>query len=85
MSDTVTTANLAAVLPAAGSNLVIQERAIPSPGPDEVLIRNRAIAVNPIDWKRQALGLYITSYPTILGMGTTPVPRDTYCKSITDL
>jgi NADPH:quinone reductase-like Zn-dependent oxidoreductase len=75
----VTIANLAAVLPSAGSNLVLEERAIPSPGPDEVLIRNRAIAVNPIDWKRQAPGLYIASYPTILGMGMAPAPGYTYC------
>ncbi|KAK4101426.1 GroES-like protein [Parathielavia hyrcaniae] len=73
MSDTVTTANLAAVLPSAGSDLVIQERAIPSPGPDEVLIRNHAIAVNPIDWKRQVLGLFIASYPTILGSDVSGV------------
>ncbi|KAL2015718.1 hypothetical protein VTK56DRAFT_4914 [Thermocarpiscus australiensis] len=68
-----TTANLAAVLPSAGSNLVLQERAIPSPGPDEVLIRNHAIAVNPIDWKRQAFGFYISSYPTILGVDVSGV------------
>ncbi|AEO59416.1 hypothetical protein MYCTH_2094591 [Thermothelomyces thermophilus ATCC 42464] len=68
-----TTANLAAVLPSAGSSLVIQERQIPSPGPDEVLIRNYAIAVNPADWKRQFLGMYISSYPVILGMDVAGV------------
>ncbi|KAL2178442.1 chaperonin 10-like protein [Thermothelomyces heterothallicus CBS 202.75] len=68
-----TTANLAAVLPSAGSSLVIQARRIPSPGPDEVLIRNYAIAVNPADWKRQFLGIYIISYPVILGMDVAGV------------
>ncbi|KAK3307772.1 uncharacterized protein B0T15DRAFT_508306 [Chaetomium strumarium] len=65
--------NLAAVLPSAGSNLAIEERAIPSPGPDEVLVRNHAIAVNPIDWKRQVMGLYISSYPTILGLDVSGI------------
>ncbi|KAL2145656.1 hypothetical protein VTI28DRAFT_6714 [Corynascus sepedonium] len=65
MSSTI--ANFAAVLPSANSDLVIEERAIPSPGADEVLIRNHAIAVNPVDWKRQFLNLYISSYPAILG------------------
>ncbi|KAK4122617.1 GroES-like protein [Parathielavia appendiculata] len=65
--------NLAAVLPSAGNDLVIQQRSIPSPGPDEVLIRNHAIAVNPIDWKRQALGLYVASYPTVLGTDVSGV------------
>lgn len=67
MSSTI--ANFAAVLPSAGSDLIIEERAIPSPGADEVLIRNHAIAVNPVDWKRQFLNLYISSYPAILGTG----------------
>ncbi|TEW63468.1 hypothetical protein E2R65_19490, partial [Mucilaginibacter phyllosphaerae] len=38
-----------------------------SPGPGEVLIRNHSIAVNPIDWKQQTLGVMVESYPKILG------------------
>lgn len=67
MSDR--TPNLAAVLQAAATDVVIQERKIPTPGPDEVLIRNHAIAINPIDWKRQAWGVAIASYPVVLGSG----------------
>lgn len=59
--------NLAAVLPSAATNLTIQQRPIPNPSPDEILIRNHAIGLNPIDWKRQLIGLYIASYPTVLG------------------
>ncbi|GAB1319869.1 Enoyl reductase (ER) domain-containing protein [Madurella fahalii] len=59
--------NLAAVLHAKATDLVVEERPIPSPGSGEILIRHHAIAVNPIDTKRQALGLYTPSYPVILG------------------
>jgi NADPH:quinone reductase-like Zn-dependent oxidoreductase len=65
--------NLAAILPSKGSNLVLEERAIPSPGPDELLIRNHAIAINPIDVKRQDIGLYLSSYPAILGTDVSGV------------
>ena len=61
--------NFAAFLPAAAANLIIEERAIPTPGPEEVLIHNHCIGLNPIDWKRQAWGFMINSYPTILGAG----------------
>ncbi|KAK0706181.1 chaperonin 10-like protein [Lasiosphaeria miniovina] len=64
MTDKV---NVAAVLPAPKADLVLQERPVSSPGPDEVLIRNHAIALNPIDWKRQELGLMVNSYPAGLG------------------
>lgn len=37
------------------------------PGKDEVLIRNRAIAINPVDWKVQDSGYFLDSYPAILG------------------
>ncbi|KAI6281641.1 hypothetical protein MCOR07_007574 [Pyricularia oryzae] len=59
--------NIAALMPGLGEDLVLQERPIPSPGPGEVLIRNRSIAVNPIDWKQQTLGVMVESYPKILG------------------
>jgi NADPH:quinone reductase-like Zn-dependent oxidoreductase len=65
--------NLAALLPSAAGKLVVEERAIPSPGPDELLIRNHAIALNPIDWKRQAFGIAIPSYPSILGSDVSGV------------
>ncbi|KAH8811133.1 chaperonin 10-like protein [Xylogone sp. PMI_703] len=59
--------HLAAELPAIATDLVIRERITPAPGADEILIRNHTIAINPIDWKRQAWGFAIPSYPVILG------------------
>jgi NADPH:quinone reductase-like Zn-dependent oxidoreductase len=61
--------NLAALVPGIAADAVIEERKIPSPGPGEVLLRNHVIAINPIDWKRQAWGYKVTSFPVILGSG----------------
>lgn len=63
------TKNLAAFLPGVAATLEIEARPIPVPGVGEVLIRNYAIAVNPVDWKRRNWGFGIPSYPTILGSG----------------
>ena len=67
------TANLAAILPSAGAKLVVEERPIPTPGPDEILVRNHAIALNPIDWKRIDYNIAIPSYPAILGSDVSGV------------
>ncbi|KAM0332483.1 hypothetical protein ACHAQA_002764 [Verticillium albo-atrum] len=62
------TTHLAALLPAIRSNLVVEERLTPTaPGADELLVRSRAIAVNPIDWKRQAWGFMTPTIPAVLG------------------
>jgi hypothetical protein len=61
--------NLAAFLPAPGADLATREREIPVPGPLEILVRNHAVGLNPIDWKRQTWGFMIPSYPAILGTG----------------
>ncbi|KPM44071.1 hypothetical protein AK830_g2424 [Neonectria ditissima] len=64
---TTPSTHTAAFLPAVAKDLILKKRQTPSPGPEEVLIRNHAIALNPVDWKRQALGFRISSFPTILG------------------
>ena len=64
-----TSVNLAALLTAPAADLVVEERPIGTAGEGELLIRNHAIALNPVDWKRQTSGFGIDSYPTILGSG----------------
>jgi NADPH:quinone reductase-like Zn-dependent oxidoreductase len=64
----MTSANhLAAILPSAGANLEIVQRPTPTPGPDELLIEVKSLAINPVDFYQRATGLFITKYPTILG------------------
>ncbi|KAL1639657.1 hypothetical protein SLS58_007716 [Diplodia intermedia] len=46
--------------------LKVQDAPDPKPGPGEVVIKNAAIAINPVDWKMQQ-GLFLKKYPHILG------------------
>ncbi len=38
------------------------------PGPGEVLVKNAAWAVNPVDWIIQDMGLIFKKYPNVLGV-----------------
>ncbi len=58
----------AAVLHSAGSPLSVIDRDTPEPGPDEVLIETKAIAMNPVDYYQRDFGRPpIPSYPAVLG------------------
>lgn len=59
--------NQAAVLGEEKARLTIEERPIPKPGPSDVVVKNHALATNPVDWKMQQLGILIEKYPTVLG------------------
>ena len=59
--------NQAAVLKEAKARLTVEERPIPNPKPDEIVVKNFALATNPVDWKMQESGRFIESYPAILG------------------
>lgn len=61
-----TTVNRAAVLHSTSSPLQVQIYPIPVPGPDQVLIRTKAVAINPSDWKMQDSKKSI-QLPCILG------------------
>ncbi|EIN12453.1 GroES-like protein [Punctularia strigosozonata HHB-11173 SS5] len=47
----------------------VQDTPVPVPGPGEVLARVEAAALNPLEWKIQAPGVYqeFVQYPAILG------------------
>ncbi|KAH8812162.1 putative alcohol dehydrogenase [Xylogone sp. PMI_703] len=57
----------ASVLTAQNVPLEIQKRDIPSPGPHQLLVRNHAIALNPVDNMMQETGYFVQHYPVILG------------------
>ncbi|TVY49846.1 Zinc-binding alcohol dehydrogenase domain-containing protein cipB [Lachnellula occidentalis] len=60
--------NTAAWLTAAKSNpLEVKTATYTSPGDHEILVKNGAVAVNPIDWKTQDYAFFPLIYPTILG------------------
>ncbi|RYP00174.1 hypothetical protein DL764_006605 [Monosporascus ibericus] len=45
----------------------VKEAPMPTPGPGEIVIKNAAVSINPVDWKIQAHGRYLSRYPFILG------------------
>ena len=59
--------NQAAVLKEEKARLTVEEQPLPKPGPSDVVIKNHALATNPVDWKMQKFGRYIEKYPAILG------------------
>ncbi|KAI9686298.1 MAG: hypothetical protein M1820_010672 [Bogoriella megaspora] len=60
--------NRAAFLTAAKAYpLTISAAPYPTPGPNELLIRNHAVAINPVDWGIQSLAIFPITYPAIIG------------------
>ena len=59
---------LAAWQPATGCTLEIGPISVPQPGPGEILVRNRAVAINPVDWILQDSAIFPwLDYPAVLG------------------
>lgn len=48
-------------------SFVLGTRDIPKPKPGELLVKVLATSLNPVDWKIQKYGVFITEYPAILG------------------
>ncbi|KEF59740.1 uncharacterized protein A1O9_04586 [Exophiala aquamarina CBS 119918] len=66
--STVQPVNYAAWIPLETAGLVVGTAAYPSKlSGDEIVIKNHAVAVNPVDWKIQASGGFGLEYPAILG------------------
>ncbi|KAL1297974.1 hypothetical protein AAFC00_006482 [Neodothiora populina] len=63
----VPTSHSAAILPKAKGTHEVQARPTPSLGPDEVLIRIIATAINPVDWKIRDYAFLLSEYPAVLG------------------
>lgn len=59
--------HLAAVATGRGQPLVVQSRRTPKPGPDELLVQVKAVGLNPADHIMRDQGLFIRSYPSVLG------------------
>ena len=65
-----TLSNKAAWINAKGQPLIVAAAPMPQPGAGEILVRNRALALNPFDGVVQTLGSMVTpwvTYPAILG------------------
>ncbi|KAH3957094.1 hypothetical protein HBI56_234080 [Parastagonospora nodorum] len=50
-----------------GNPLQVKEAPMPTAAKGQVVIKNKAIAVNPVDWKIQDYGIFLQKYPNVLG------------------
>jgi NADPH:quinone reductase-like Zn-dependent oxidoreductase len=57
----------ALVLESKQGKFVLGDTAVPKPGPGQLLVKIKATALNPIDWKVQKYGIFVDEYPVILG------------------
>lgn len=55
-------------LTAKQGHFAVQAAPIPKPGPGEILLKVQSAALNPIDWKIQAFGIFLKNYPAIIGI-----------------
>ena len=61
--------NRAAYVDSAGARITVRDAPYPELKPGHVIVKNAAVAMNPIDWKLQAfLGFLVQSWPTVLGL-----------------
>lgn len=63
----VPTSHRAASLPVAHGTHSVEDRATPSIGPDDLLIKITATAINPVDWKIRDYNFFVSSYPAVIG------------------
>jgi NADPH:quinone reductase-like Zn-dependent oxidoreductase len=59
--------NYAAWIPTEKSQLGVATAPFPELSPDEIVLKNQAVAINPVDWKIQRSGGFNLTYPAILG------------------
>ncbi|KAF1830570.1 zinc-binding oxidoreductase CipB [Decorospora gaudefroyi] len=59
--------NQAAWIPEAKGKLEVKEAPMPKAGKSEVVVKNHAAAVNPVDWKIQDEGIFLQRYPNVCG------------------
>jgi len=59
--------NQAAWLDGKDKKLRVGDAELPKAGSDDIVIKVRAAAVNPVDWKIQDSGMFIQQWPAVLG------------------
>lgn len=59
--------NQAAYLTEAGKALSVSDAPMPTAGAGEIVVKNAAVAINPLDWHMQDHGVFIQQWPAIFG------------------
>ncbi|KAF8175827.1 chaperonin 10-like protein [Pholiota molesta] len=63
----VTSTHKALLLDKKFGDFAIGEVETPKPRPGEILVKVKAAALNPVDWKIRKYGVFVESYPAVLG------------------
>ncbi|KAJ4358138.1 uncharacterized protein N0V89_002717 [Didymosphaeria variabile] len=59
--------NQAAWLKEAGEALEVSDAPLPTAGSGEIVVKNAAVAINPLDWHMQDSGVFIQQWPAVFG------------------
>lgn len=59
--------NRAAYLDKAGTALEVRDAPLPQAGPGEIIVKNTAGAINPLDWHMADHGVFVQQWPAIMG------------------
>lgn len=59
--------NQAAWLKKANTPLEVGPAPMPTAGAGEIVVKNAAIAINPVDWHQQEVGVFVKQFPAIVG------------------
>ncbi|KAF5359478.1 hypothetical protein D9756_003554 [Leucocoprinus leucothites] len=65
--STIPSQQKALVLDKQQGNFVLGQNKVYTPGPEQLLLKVKATALNPVDWKIQKYGIYVDKYPAVLG------------------
>jgi NADPH:quinone reductase-like Zn-dependent oxidoreductase len=59
--------NKAAYLIKAGTPLEVRDAPLPTAGPGQIVVKNAAVAINPLDWHMLDHGVFVQQWPAIFG------------------
>lgn len=66
MSD-IPSQQRALLLESQQGNFVLGTNKVHKPGPGQLLLKIKATALNPVDWKIQKYGVFVSEFPAIVG------------------
>jgi NADPH:quinone reductase-like Zn-dependent oxidoreductase len=59
--------NKAAYLIKTGTPLEVRDAPLPTAGPGQIVVKNAAVAINPLDWHMLDHGVFVQQWPAIFG------------------
>jgi NADPH:quinone reductase-like Zn-dependent oxidoreductase len=59
--------NKAAYLIKASTPLEVRDAPLPTAGPGQIVVKNAAVAINPLDWHMLDHGVFVKQWPAIFG------------------